>query len=142
MNLIHNHQGMNVYRVVSRCRGSHDLPAYIESKPSDLYWTPAPVLLNTSPFVVPRSLSPQNAYEEFPSVDASTICPYYREHLRCKYGFKCRFLGGHVKRGADGILVLLTDPEREGTAAIEKNSIEMSVLKSLRKKEVRLLCFP
>jgi hypothetical protein len=35
--------------------------------------------------------------------------------------------------------VLLTDPEREAVAAgtaVEKNSIDMSVLKSLRRKEV------
>ena len=134
-----------MYCMVPRCRGSHDLPAYIASKPSDLYWTPAPVLLDTSPFVAPRSFPPQNSYEEFPSIDPSTVCPYYSEHRRCKYGFKCRFLGGHIKRGEDGTLVLLRDPECEATApatAIEKNGIEMSVLKSLRKKEVRLVCFP
>ena len=132
---------MHIHRVVSRCRGSHDLPTYIASKLSDLHWTPTPILLNGSPFVVPRSSAPQSPYEEFPSIDASTICPYYREHGRCKYGFKCRFLGGHTKRGEDGTLMLLTDPTREAIAAstlVEKNSIEMSVLKSLRKKEVRL----
>lgn len=129
--------------MVSRCRGSHDLPAYIASKPPDLYWTPSPVLLNTAPFVFPRSSPPQNPYEEFPSLDVLTICPYYREYGQCKYGFKCRFLGGHSKEEEDGTLLLLTDPEREAVAAsgsVEKNRIEMSVLKSLRKKEVRLPC--
>ena len=130
--------------MASRCRGSHDLPAYIANKPADLYWTPAPVF-DTAPFVARRSSPPQNLYEEFPSIDASTICPYYREHGRCKFGFKCRFLGGHAGRGEDGKLVLLTDPAREAIAvvtAVEKNSIEISVLKSLRKKEVRLTCAP
>jgi tRNA-dihydrouridine synthase 3 len=131
--------------VISRCRGSHDLPAYIASKPSDLYWTPAPILLTTPPFLAPQPLPPQHPYEEFPSIDASTACPYYGEHGRCKYGFKCRFLGGHIGRGEDGTLVLLTDPERTAAAAItavEKNSIEMSALKSLRRKEVRVQSWP
>jgi hypothetical protein len=144
-NSIHETRKTNNECIASRCRGSHDLPAYIASKPSDLYWTPAPVLLNSSPFVAPRLYPPQTTYEEFPSIDVSTICPYYGEHGRCKYGFKCRFLGGHVERGEGGTLVLLTDPEREATAAItavEKNSIEMSVLKSLRKKEVGVPSHP
>lgn len=36
------------------------------------------------------------------AIDLRTTCPVYQDLGYCPYGWKCRFLGGHVKRAVEG----------------------------------------
>ena len=49
---------------------------------------------------------------EAPSIDFSTLCPVYDRMGDCKQGFKCRFLGGHARKGDSGEIELVKDDEK------------------------------
>ena len=76
----------------------------------------------------------------FPSsINPRTVCPVFRERGECRHGFKCRFLGGHVKKGEDGTLQLLKDEARitaSTDTAVERNFLPGEALKQLRTKKV------
>lgn len=61
-----------------------------------------------------------------------------------RYGFKCRYLGGHFQTDASGNLILITDEERKARTAVssqELNFIGGDVQKQLRSKKVRNVLF-
>lgn len=120
-----------------RCRGSHDLPSYLASKPPDLQ---IPVgLLSSPPWIEPLA-SPQRPFLSSPGTDISTRCPYFDELGECKVGFKCRFLGAHVREDEEGQLQLVKNSERiqwAASNAVERNGVQSELLKQLRKREVR-----
>lgn len=77
------------------CRFSHDMTAYLEAKPQDLFWSSHDWLISsTSPFV---PLHEPRLSDISPSIDLLTSCPNFLATGQCKHGFKCRFLGGHVQ---------------------------------------------
>jgi tRNA-dihydrouridine synthase 3 len=80
------------------CKFSHDWLAYFAAKPADLPLVEGYV--TEEPFVkyVPADLAGGDEDPVGRSIDLRTTCPVYRDLGYCPYGWKCRFLGGHVRR--------------------------------------------
>lgn len=76
------------------------------------------------------------------SLGPTTICPVYSETGKCKHGFKCRFLGAHVKVARNGISdesSLVVDGDKVAHAAVsavELNFVDPDVRKQLRTRKV------
>ena len=76
------------------------------------------------------------------SLDPTTICPVYSETGKCRHGFKCRFLGAHVKAEGDDFsdeLSLIVDGDKAAHAAVstaELNFVDSDVRKQLRTRKV------
>ena len=63
-------------------------------------------------------------------------CPF----LQHRYGYKCRFLGGHISEGSEGNITLSADEDKKAQAALtshEMNFISQDVQKDLRSRKVR-----
>jgi tRNA-dihydrouridine synthase 3 len=85
-------------------------------------------------------------HEKFKSIDVTTRCPVWDELGECRYGFKCRFLGGHVKITPAGEstdvteeLTLVADEDKKAHAAVsmkEINFVGADVQKALRSRKV------
>jgi tRNA-dihydrouridine synthase 3 len=130
------------------CRFSHDLPAYLKAKPKDLSWSAHPPLISScAPFLPPHEARPSDLV---PSVDLSTACPIFLEKGYCKHGFKCRFLGGHIRHtdsanGDVSALAILRDETVELSRigqTKEVNAIDPGVLKPLRSRKVGSIDIP
>ncbi|CAD6893362.1 unnamed protein product [Tilletia controversa] len=104
-----------------QCRYSHDLAAYISSKERDLTFMPSPspsgslrplsaeareAYLNehystSAPWVLSSSSKPDQSADPTAlphgSIDTSVRCPNFTNTGECPAGWKCRFLGGHVR---------------------------------------------
>ncbi|KAG8683741.1 tRNA-dihydrouridine synthase 3 [Ceratobasidium sp. 394] len=78
-----------------RCKFSHEVPHYLSSKPADIAFPPLDALSTTKPFVTPHVPSP--LAESQPNLDGAARCPNFGCSGKCQSGFKCRFLGSHVK---------------------------------------------
>ena len=78
------------------------------------------------------------------SLDPETRCPVHSETGSCRHGFKCRFLGAHVKSLKNGFsdeLLLVVDGEKAAHAAVsamELNFIDPDVRKQLRTRKVTM----
>ena len=64
----------------------------------------------------------------YPTLDTTTTCPVFAETGECRYGFKCRFLGGHVAVNTDTdvqtpSLTLIGDDDQKARAALTANEI-------------------
>lgn len=120
-----------------RCRFTHDIPSYLSAKPKDICFSSTFEYSDTPPFVdiVKRSF----VDDDGSSVDFNTVCPVFLETGECRHGLKCRFLGGHVRKGENGELILLTDEEKQARSAVsgkEVNFMSPDTLKLLRSKKV------
>lgn len=74
-----------------------------------------------------------------PSFDSSVRCPVFEATGDCRYGLKCRFLGGHAIVDESGNTHLITDQEKKAissTAEMELNTLDGDVLKQIRSKKV------
>ncbi|KAH9941524.1 hypothetical protein B0H21DRAFT_710495 [Amylocystis lapponica] len=72
-----------------------------------------------------------------PTIRFSTTCPVYERTGECKHGYKCRFLGGHVRKSDDSTLELIADQDKVAHGAVsetELNFIDPNTLKLLRTK--------
>ncbi len=69
---------------------------------------------------------------ENPSVDWTVKCPVYEAMGECKHGLKCRFLGGHVRKGEDGQLILTTNEEKKVLAATTEEEVNFAGTESLK----------
>ena len=84
----------------------------------------------------------EQVFEAQPSLDPTTTCPAYSETGRCRHGFKCRFLGAHLKATGDnfsGELSLTVDDEKAthtAVSAVELNFVDSDVRKRLRTRKV------
>lgn len=124
------------------CKFSHDLEAYLKAKPHDLFWPKEPAPTLTVPPYLPSHVP--EATDLGPSVDMSTTCPIFLAKGVCPYGFKCRFLGGHLERrelgnGLHGTLELIQDTSTLNTqksATSEWNSVDSGVLRALKSRKV------
>ncbi|KZV79694.1 zinc finger dihydrouridine synthase [Exidia glandulosa HHB12029] len=120
------------------CKFSHDIPAYLASKDPDILFPFPDALTAEPPFVRPRERNPNALYE---SVDASTVCSGFLATGECKQGWKCRFLGAHVRTGEDGTLELVkfeTPGEKDKDADEECNFVGFQVLKALHGRKYPL----
>jgi tRNA-dihydrouridine synthase 3 len=129
---------------ICRCKGSHDLLAYLQIKPADLH---IPTSLDTSqPFVSYGYRSLEDAYGSFAQclgASSLTRCPYFDEFGECKVGFKCRFLGAHLQStenpegGLDvGLMKEAETIQFAKKSFAELNGVDSGLMKSLRKREV------
>ena len=95
-----------------------------------------------SPYAPPQD-SLIKPHPDFPSLDMSTVCPVFAETGECRYGFKCRFLGGHVRTAENGDLSLVGDEDKKARAALtahEVNFVGTDVQKALRSRKVGRTC--
>ncbi|KAF8065084.1 hypothetical protein FPV67DRAFT_1562931 [Lyophyllum atratum] len=121
----------------AECRFTHDVPAYLAAKAQDIRIPEVSEISNTSPFVpdLPKLGKP---HPEHQSLDLSTTCPVFAETGECRYGFKCRFLGGHVRSDESGQLALVGDEDKKARAALsskEVNFVGPEIQKQLRSKK-------
>lgn len=82
-----------------------------------------------------------NHHHDYPALDLSTICPVFAETGECRYGFKCRFLGGHVRISETGELILVGDDDKKSRAALtahEVNFVGADVQRQLRSRKYPL----
>jgi tRNA-dihydrouridine synthase 3 len=121
-----------------RCRFTHDIPSYLEAKARDIHIPDISQTSETPPFA-PSQDSLVTPHPNYPSLDLSTICPVFAETGECRYGFKCRFLGGHVKISESGELSIVGDDEKKARTALtahEVNFVGADVQKALRSRKV------
>ncbi|KAL4267228.1 tRNA-dihydrouridine(47) synthase [NAD(P)(+)] [Pleurotus pulmonarius] len=118
----------------NECRFTHDIPAYLAAKPRDIRIPDTTHTLEVPPFILPQDFV---ADAEYPSLDMGTVCPVFAETGECRFGLKCRFLGGHVRK-SNGALEMTSDTEKQARAAIsatELNFMSPEALKNLRTKK-------
>lgn len=83
------------------CKYQHSWAGYFEVKPQDVHYERGAALNATAPFVsasprVPGATEGDDALGK--TVDLATQCPVAADIGYCTYGWRCRFLGGHVRR--------------------------------------------
>lgn len=86
-----------------KCNFEHSWAGYFSSKPGDLQWEAAAEYLLEDPYVRHAERSVAGEDEIGASIDLATTCPVYADLGYCTYGWRCRFLGGHVRRRPDGV---------------------------------------
>ncbi|KAF8241060.1 FMN-linked oxidoreductase [Tricholoma matsutake] len=121
----------------AECRFTHDIPAYLAAKAQDIRIPNVSEISDTSPFAS-RFTSVVNPHPEIPSVDLNTSCPVFTETGECRYGFKCRFLGGHICLDENGKTTLVVDDVKKAHAvvtALEVNFIGPEIQKQLRSRK-------
>ena len=110
-----------------KCRFSHDVAAYLAAKPVDIH-IPTPSQFSDSTPFVPDMDTLRTPHPLYPTLDTTTTCPVFAETGECRYGFKCRFLGGHVAVNTDSDpqapnLTLIGDDDQKARAALTANEI-------------------
>ncbi|KAF8651519.1 hypothetical protein AX16_004715 [Volvariella volvacea WC 439] len=116
------------------CRFSHDITAYLAAKPRDLR-------VPSTSEALEKLFSQQEPVpeEHTSSVDPTTVCPIYAETGECRYGYKCRFFGGHSKADDTGNLVMANpDENKKAQAALtahELNFVGPDIQKALRSRK-------
>ncbi|KAI0301274.1 hypothetical protein BC826DRAFT_988480 [Russula brevipes] len=115
----------------SECRLSHDIPAYLEAKPRDIFFPSGSMLRSEPPFVSLPPSAAKGGSEELgesePSVDPPSIrCPVFEATGSCRIGLKCRFLGGHVRKAEDGTVSLVEDEERKRVALAANTELNLA----------------
>ncbi|KAJ7830331.1 zinc finger dihydrouridine synthase [Mycena olivaceomarginata] len=114
-----------------QCRNNHDIGAYFAAKPADLTF-PTPEEVKTMP------LPGASAMEVDGATDPKTTCPLFAELGECRYGFRCRFLGAHLRNNDTGTPELVKNEERmayAATACVEANRLSNHAQKLLRTKK-------
>ncbi|KAG6865606.1 hypothetical protein C0991_001030 [Blastosporella zonata] len=120
-----------------QCRFTHDIPAYLVAKQQDIRVPDVSEISDESPFA-PDFTKLAKPHPDHPSIDLNTICPIFAETGDCRYGFKCRFLGGHVKIDENTGLTLVKDEEKKARTAVsshEVNFVGADIQKQLRSKK-------
>ncbi|KAG6849880.1 tRNA-dihydrouridine synthase 3 [Arthromyces matolae] len=104
------------------CRFSHDIPGYLAAKPQDIRIFNVSDISTTNPSVpdLPHLAKP---HPEHPCIDLNDVCPIFAETGDCRYGFKCRFLGGHVQTDENGKLALTKDEEKKSRTAVSSQEV-------------------
>ncbi|KAH6910679.1 zinc finger dihydrouridine synthase [Coprinopsis sp. MPI-PUGE-AT-0042] len=120
-----------------KCRFTHEIGKYLEVKAPDLKIPQVSEFTEVPPFGPDMSTigKPGTKYS---NVDFSTQCPVFHEVGDCRYGFKCRFMGGHATEDADGSVTLVRDEEKKARAVSmseELNFVGGDIQKKLRSKK-------
>jgi tRNA-dihydrouridine synthase 3 len=144
------------------CRFTHDILNYLAAKPRDIQIPQVSDIPISPPFF--SRVTEGVTDSEYPSIDLSTTCPLFSETGECRYGtrshipisgieyrlpafrygFKCRFLGGHIRKDEHGALTLIDDEEKKAHAALtalEVNFVGSDTQKLLRSKKVKYLVY-
>ncbi|KAF8151441.1 zinc finger dihydrouridine synthase [Crassisporium funariophilum] len=119
------------------CRFTHDIPAYLNAKTHDLN-IPEVSQISDSPPFAPDFSALRKSHPDYPSLDLNTTCPVFAETGECRYGFKCRFLGGHIRISDSGELSLVGDEDKKARAALtahEVNFVGADVQRMLRSRK-------
>ena len=83
--------------------------------------------------------SPANDSGFPPSINLDARCPLFEETGECRHGFKCRFLGAHIRKTEDGRLELIKDDDKVARTKIEVtelNYLSLDAMKLIRGKKV------
>lgn len=127
-----------------RCRYTHDVAHYLAEKPEDIIFPQTVDALVDS--ILEPVMGASNTETNLPSsINPNTICPVFQERGECRVGFKCRFLGGHIKKEEDGSFRLVKDEEKfaqRKDKTLERNFLPNESLKQLRTKKVRFAVSP
>ncbi|KAF8888787.1 zinc finger dihydrouridine synthase [Infundibulicybe gibba] len=121
----------------SECRFTHDIEAYLVAKQRDIRIPDVSEISDSSPFMEPTPAGNTENLSNHSSIVSGVKCPVFAETGECRYGFKCRFLGGHV-REQDGSLQLVGDEDTKARAALtalEVNFINPESQRLLRTKK-------
>ncbi|WWC61465.1 uncharacterized protein I303_104049 [Kwoniella dejecticola CBS 10117] len=97
------------------CKFNHSWDGYFEIKPSDVYLNPSATLLPDPPYVNEEAQSGVVEDENDligKKINLKTVCPVLKDLGYCPYGWRCRFLGNHIKRIND----------KEGSSKAQKSS--------------------
>ncbi|KAF7333300.1 tRNA-dihydrouridine(47) synthase [NAD(P)(+)] [Mycena sanguinolenta] len=123
-----------------KCRNNHDIAAYLAAKPSDLAF-PASEEVKVMPIPAASAMD----IDSTPSTDSKVTCPVFEELGECRYGFRCRFLAGHLRHDESGAQELIKDEEKMAFAAtnsVEVNRLSNHAQKLLRTKKLWKYPFP
>ncbi|KAK1219650.1 tRNA-dihydrouridine synthase 3 [Marasmius sp. AFHP31] len=126
----------------SECRFNHDIPSYLAAKPEDLR-----IPLVSEVLEEPTSLKLHSTDGGAVGVAALTssstgkpvVCPVFEELGECRYGYKCRYLSGHIQRKENEPPELIRDEEKNARNAIsmtEMNYVRPETQKLLRTKKL------
>ncbi|KJA22425.1 hypothetical protein HYPSUDRAFT_67097 [Hypholoma sublateritium FD-334 SS-4] len=121
----------------AECRFTHEIPAYLAAKTRDIH-IPEMAQITDIPPYAPAQDSLVTPHPDFSSLDLSTVCPVFAETGECRYGFKCRFLGGHIRIAETGEMSLAGDEDKKARAALtahEVNFVGADVQKALRSRK-------
>ncbi|GMK59212.1 hypothetical protein CspeluHIS016_0702270 [Cutaneotrichosporon spelunceum] len=127
-----------------RCKYAHSWDAYFAVKPVDIHYSKA-ALSEEAPYAPTTERVPGGEDAIGNKIDLATTCPVYAELGYCTFGWRCRFLGGHVRRAEGeesltrvGGWELLGFPDMEGSREgrnAEVNWPKIDVLYSLQKSK-------
>ncbi|TFK29500.1 zinc finger dihydrouridine synthase [Coprinopsis marcescibilis] len=120
------------------CRFTHDVVTYLESKTPDLRIPQVSEISDAVPFVTSEISTIRKPGSKYPNVDYGTECPIFQESGECRYGYKCRFMGGHASEDAEGNITLTENQDKKAQAALtthEMNFASAEVQKLLRSKK-------
>jgi tRNA-dihydrouridine synthase 3 len=124
----------------SSCRNTHDTVAYLAAKPKDIRFPLMFTLSDTPPFVSPSSEEDEKMAESGESLFGSSVqCPVFEATGDCRYGLKCRFLGGHSIVDENGNVQLVVNQDKKAialTVEMELNTLDGDILKQIRSKKV------
>ncbi|RXK36031.1 tRNA-dihydrouridine synthase 3 [Tremella mesenterica] len=84
------------------CKFAHDWSMYLSTRPEDVHFEPDGRLQDQEPYVVfeDRKIGGEEGVGK--TLDLNTTCPVYKDLGYCPFGWRCRFLGGHVRRITEG----------------------------------------
>ncbi|KAF8142906.1 zinc finger dihydrouridine synthase [Mycena galopus ATCC 62051] len=114
-----------------QCRNNHDIAAYLAAKPSDLTFP-------TSEDVKIMPIPSESTMDIDTANSKQATCPVFLELGECRYGFRCRYLAGHVRHDDAGTPELIKDQEKMAYAAadsVEGNRLSNHAQKLLRTKK-------
>ncbi|KAF9472611.1 FMN-linked oxidoreductase [Pholiota conissans] len=123
----------------TECRYTHDIPSYLAAKARDIHIPEMSQTSDSAPFA-PDQDSLVKPHLDYPTLDLSTVCPVFAETGECRYGFKCRFLGGHIKFSETGEMSLAGDEDKKARTALtshEVNFVGADVQKALRSRKYK-----
>ena len=144
-----------------RCRYTHDIDAYLAAKPADLRVPRVDEISEEPPFNV-RTLDGSSAtpHPKYPNLDMGTVCSLFAERGECRYvclfvaihfseyfsctryGFKCRFLGRHVRTDKEGNVVLVGDEDKKACSALTAKEVNLIGPETQKLLGTKKVCFP
>ncbi|OCF31486.1 tRNA-dihydrouridine(47) synthase [NAD(P)(+)] [Kwoniella heveanensis BCC8398] len=99
------------------CKFGHSWDGYFELKPADIPFNLTPEYKDDAlPYVIQKEREVGGEDPVGRTIDLSTSCPVYKDLGYCPFGWRCRFLGGHVRRIMDGE----EDVKKDGEGPVTK----------------------
>lgn len=141
------------------CKRSHDLEGYFKNKPKDIRLVRGlEELKSESPFVIEATTSSTEPSADAQTsdvartLDTSTTCPLFSIFGYCEHGWKCRFLGAHVKpiltsetESTTGSILggytLVVDEEKKAKALASGEHVELNDVSGAWQKDIRKFPF-